>query len=324
MNEIIKYLQSSIDEKAEVKKWNAKEHFNLQLAGSYEYYIVSVLMETFLLIKPLEEFTISKTKIHINRITEKTGYEVAILLQSPTVYKVKKMLQERIAFVTLDKQMYLPFMALHIKKNRMNDAIITEREKFTAATQLVFLYILYSEKTEFGTDELAKSLNVSSMTILRAMEELKHLNIIKQGIAGKTGRKKLYAPIEKKNYYRIGKEYLVNPVNTSFYVDDIPDGITIYKAGETALSEQTMLAEPANEVFATYEKRTSFVNHIVTKAQALAEGLPEIQIMQYDIGRLTKNQYVDPVSLLMSITRIDDRTEIAIDELIEGAEWYEE
>ena len=95
------------------------------------------------------------------------------------------------------------------------------------------------------------------MTILRAMEELKHLNIIKQGIAGKTGRKKLYAPIEKKNYYRIGKEYLVNPVNTSFYVDDIPDGITIYKAGETALSEQTMLAEPANEVFATYGKRTS-------------------------------------------------------------------
>ena len=189
---------------------------------------------------------------------------------------------------------------------------------------MVFLYILYSEKTEFGTDELAKSLNVSSMTILRAMEELKHLNIIKQGIAGKTGRKKLYAPIEKKNYYRIGKEYLVNPVNTSFYVDDIPDGITIYKAGETALSEQTMLAEPANEVFATYEKRTSFVNHIVTKAQALAEGLPEIQIMQYDIGRLTKNQYVDPVSLLMSITRIDDRTEIAIDELMEGAEWYEE
>ena len=105
----------------------------------------------------------------------------------------------------------------------MNDAVITEREKFTAATQLVFLYILYSEKTEFDTDELAKSL------------------------------------------------------------DDIPE-----------------------------------------KAQALAKGLPEIQIMQYDIGRLTKNQYVDPISLIMGITRKDDRTEIAIDELMEGAEWYEE
>ena len=80
----------------------------------------------------------------------------------------------------------------------MNDAIITEREKFTAATQLVFLYILYSEKTGFGTDELARSPNVSSMTILRAMEELKHLNIIKQGIAEKTDYAVRYRKTEQK------------------------------------------------------------------------------------------------------------------------------
>ncbi|MGN0336656.1 MAG: hypothetical protein ACI4EE_04080 [Lachnospiraceae bacterium] len=324
MDEIIKYLQSSIDEKAEIRKWNAKELLNLQLAGSYEYYVVSALRETFMLIKPLEEFTISKIKIHIRRITEKTGYEVAILLQSPTMYRVKKMIQERVAFVTIDKQMYLPFMALHIKQNRMNDVVITEREKFTASTQLVFLYILYSKRTEFGTDELAKRLNVSAMTILRAMEELKHLDIIKQKITGKTGRKKIYTPIEKKEFYRIGKDYLINPVKTIFYVDAIPDGISVYRAGEMALSEQTMLAEPANEVFATFEKRTSFVKHIVTKVQALTEGLPEVQIMQYDIGRLTQNKYVDPISLIMSITRKDDRTEMAIDELMEGVEWYEE
>ena len=40
MNEIIKYLQSSIDEKAEVKKWNAKEHLNIikqGIAGNTDY-----------------------------------------------------------------------------------------------------------------------------------------------------------------------------------------------------------------------------------------------------------------------------------------------
>lgn len=324
MSEIIEYLQLSIDEKAEIVKWNAKEFLNLQLAGSYEYYMVSALRETFLLIKPLEEFTISKTQIHINRITEKTGYEVAVLLQSPTMYKVKRMIQERIAFVTIDRQMYLPFMALHIKQNRMNDAVITKREKFTASTQLVFLYILYSKRTEFDTNELAKGLDLSAMTILRAMEGLKNLNIIEQEIIGKTGRKKIYTPIEKKEFYRIGKDYLINPVKNSFYVDAIPDGISVYKAGEMALSEQTLLAEPANEVFATCEKRTSFVKHIVTKDQALTEGLPEVQIMQYDVGRLTQNKYIDPISLIMSIPRKDDRTEIAIDELMEGVEWYEE
>ena len=70
VNEIRKYLQLNIDDNAEVQKWDAKKYLNLQLAGSYEYYIVSVLMEKFLLIKPMEEYTISKIKIHINRITE--------------------------------------------------------------------------------------------------------------------------------------------------------------------------------------------------------------------------------------------------------------
>ena len=324
VNEITKYLQVNIDDNADVKKWDAKKYLNLQLAGSYEYYIVSVLMEKFLLIKPMEEYTISKIKIHINRITEKTGYEVAILMQFPTVYRVKKMMEERIAFITVDKQMYLPFMALHIKKNRIQDKDMKEKEKFTAATQLIYLYILYSNKAEFETEELAKRLNVSSMTVLRAMQELKSLDIIKQEITGKTGRKKIYTPIEKKEYYRIGKEYLINPVKKNFYVTSIPENVDVYRAGATALSEQTMLAEPNNEVFATYERKSSFEKYITTKAQALLEGLPQIQIMQYDVARLTKNQYVDPISLIMSITKKDDRTEIAIDELMEGVEWYEE
>ena len=120
------------------------------------------------------------------------------------MYKVKKMLQERIAFVTLDKQMYLPFMALHIKKNRMNDAIITERENLLQQLSWFFFIFFILKKTEFGTDELAKSLNVSSMTILRAMEELKHLNIIKQGIAGKTDYAVRDRKTDKKSICRSG------------------------------------------------------------------------------------------------------------------------
>lgn len=324
MKDILDYLKTSIDDKAEIQKWNAKEYINLQLAGSYEYYLVFVLSENFLLIKPLEEFTVLKMKIHINRITEKTGYEVALLLQTPSAYKIKKMFEEKIAFVTVDKQMFLPFLALHIRQSRAKDIDVQEREKFTAATQMVYLSILYTDKTEFDTDELAKKLNVSSMTILRAMEELKRLGIVEQEITGKTGRKKVYAPIDKKEYYRIGKEYLINPVSKCFYVKSIPDNIKIYRAGATALSEQTMLAEPTNEVFATCKKQMFFTNYIVTKAQALAEGLPEMQIMQYDVGRLTENQYVDPISLIMSITKKDDRTEIAINELMEGVTWYAE
>lgn len=323
MKNILNYLQTNIDDKAEIQKWNAKEYLNFQLAGNYEYYLVYALAESFLLIKPMEEFTISKTKIHIKRISEKTGYEVAILLQAPTTYRTKKMIEERIPFVTVDRQMFLPFLALHIKQSRAKGLDVAEREKFTPATQMLYIFILYSDKRKFDTDELAKTLNISSMTILRGMQELSRIGIIEEEIAGKTGRKKVYTPIDKRKYYQVGKQYLINPVKKSIYVKNLPNNVKVYRAGMTALAEQTMLGELTNEVFATVEKQTLFSKYMITKMQALSEGLPEVQIMQYDIGKLTKNQYLDPVSLIMSINKKDDRTEIAIDELMKGFAWYE-
>lgn len=321
---ILDYLQNSIDANAKIENWNAKECLNIQLAGSYEYYLAEALDESFLLIKPLDELTIPKAKIQIKRIQEKTGYEVAMLLDTPTAYKVKKLLEERIAFITIDKQMYLPFMVVHVKRSREQIEDVEEREKFTASTQMIYLAVLYSDKAKFDTGELAKELGVSNMTVLRAMEELQRIQIINLEVSGKTGRKKIYEPINRKEYYRIGSNYLIKPVKKCLYVNHIPDNIPVYKAGETALAEQTMLAEPSNEIFATYMKANFFEKNRVSKAQALTEGLPQIQIMQYDIGKLTHNQYVDPISLIMSIDKKDDRTEIAIDELMEGTVWYEE
>lgn len=324
MTNILNYLKENIDKNAYMEVWNAKPYLNLQLAGSYLYYLVTILGETFLLIKPLEEQTPSQIKIHINRIRDKVSYEIAILLENPTPYLTKKMLEERVPFLTVDKQMYLPFMALHIKQTRLKKIETEEREKFTAATQMVFLSILYSDKTMFTTEELMKSLNVSAMTILRAMNVLNRLGIIHQEIAGQTGRKKVFKPINNKEFYRTGKEYLINPVRKSFYVSYIPEEIKVYKTGLTALSEQTMLGAPTHETYAIHEKISALIKYQVTKAQALIEGLPELQLMQYDIGKLTDSQYVDPITLILSLNKKDDRTEIAIDELMEKMEWYED
>lgn len=324
MKSILDYLRNSIDTNAKIKIWDAKEYLNLQLASSYEYYLIEALDVCFLLIKPLEESMIPKTKIQMQRICDKSSYEVALLLQSPTAYKVKKLLEERIAFVTIDKQMYLPFMAVHIKQSKEQIKEIEDREKFTASTQMIYLWILYSDKPKFATEELAKELGVSNMTVLRAMEELKRIQVIKLDVSGKTGRKKIYEPIDRKEYYQIGRIHLINPVKKNLYVNHIPDNIRVYKSGETALAEQTMLGEPANEAFATNAKQSIFEKYRVTKAQALAEALPQIQIMQYDIGKLTQGRYIDPISLIMSLDKKDDRTEIAIEELMEGTLWYEE
>ncbi|MDO5409855.1 MAG: HTH domain-containing protein [Lachnospiraceae bacterium] len=324
MKELLEYLHLMIDEKATLEPWDAKAYLNVQLAGFYEYFVVSLLQENFLLMKPQEEVSIPKMKKHMTRVKEKTNYEVALLLDNPTAYKVKKLLQEKIAFVAADKQMYLPFMALQIKQNRRKIEYETSREVFTAATQLIFLYLLYAEKDVFSVEEITESLKVSAMTVLRGMEELQRLGIVQIEIAGQTGRKKIYSVIDRKMYFRVGKNYLMNPVRKTIFVKSVPNTINLYKGGLTALAEQTMLGDPMNEVYATGAKQKMFVNAQVSKEIALEEGLPEIQLMKYDVGKLAKGVYVDPITLILSLKNKDDRTEIAIEELMEETSWYEE
>lgn len=322
MKEILNYVKQIVDENATIEKWNAKAYLNLMLAGNYEYYLVNILGEHFLAIKPNEMMSITRLKIQINTIQEKTGYNVALLLEDSTAYLIKKMLGERIAFITVDKQMYLPFLALHIKKQQKKIQSHI-RERFTAATQMVFLALLYSEKEEFGVEELSSKLDISSMTVLRAIEELKKIGIVSCHIGGQTGRKKIIRPINKKEYYHIGKDYLINPVKKTMNVSSIPKEVEVYKSGLTALGEQTMLGEPARERYAVYGNMMALSKYQTTKVEALMEDLPEVQVMHYDIGKLTLNQYVDPITLIYSLEESDERIEIAINELMEGNRWYE-
>ncbi|MBR6501387.1 MAG: HTH domain-containing protein, partial [Firmicutes bacterium] len=217
---------------------------------------------------------------------------------------------------------YLPFIALHLKKQRGKKMIVEERSKFTAATQMIYLKMLYSLSKKFEIDQLADELELSKMTVLRAVEELQNKNLVAMEIGGQTRRKKLIYPIEKKEYYRIGQQYLINPVKKTIYVRALPEGTKRFRSGLTALAEKTLLAEPKREMLAVYENVGRLKTYQITKEEALEEELPDIQIMCYDIGKLTNNHSVDPITLIMSLDERDERVAMAIEELMEGYEWF--
>lgn len=324
MKRILDYLQNSIDDDVQIHKWDSKNKLSLYLTGSFEYYMVILLDATFLLVRPYEQQTVQKLKTQMTMIEEQTNSPVALLLEELSGYRIKKMLQHRIPFIAIN-QMYLPFMAVHLKKQRDNAADIPVHEKFTPATQLIFLYILYAQKKEFELDEVAKKLNISSMTTVRGMNELKRIGLMDYKIGGKTGRKKYYERIAKEDYYKKGKGYLLNPIRKILYVSEIPLNIRVYKSGLTALGEQTMLGEPKQMVYATDSKTEILLKeNQVSRETALEELLPKVQIMKYDIGLLSQNDYIDPVSLIYGLDEKDERIELAIEELMEDSEWFAE
>ena len=158
----------------------------------------------------------------------------------------------------------------------------------------------------------------------RGMKELEQIGLVRHDIAGQTGRKKIFHSIDKKDYYSLGKNYLQNPVKNNIYVKYIPQSAKVYKSGLYALSEQTMLGQPAHEIYAVDRKQDlQFQDLMVTKMQAMEEGLPEVQLMKYNIGLLARQDCVDPVTLIKSLNEKDERIEIAIEEMMEDTEWFE-
>lgn len=325
MNNTLEYLKKIIDVNVEIEKLNPGNNLSLHLKRSFEYFLINFLDSKFVLLKPTENQSVDKLKKQMDIIAEEMKMPSALLFEDVTPYKVKKMINERVAFISEENQMYLPFMAIHLKKQNQNKIEKSNIDKFSPGTQMVFLYILYSNNQEFEMEDMSEKLNVSLMTTVRAMKDLKNIGVINYLVAGKTGRKKVFKPINKKEYYKIGRKYLVNPVKKIKYVNELPLDIKIYKSGLTALSQRTNLAEPAQKVYAVNSCVEEKIRNFEVSAEiAEEEKLTKVQILKYDISSFTETEYVDPVTLIYGIDDMDERIEMALEELYGDEKWFVE
>ena len=319
------YLQDILDKNTVVKKWNAKGKLNLNLVGSYKYYLVNIMEIDFLLINPLYNQSIPTLKAQASIISKKTGYNVGILLDDITNYRKKRLIQEKIPFVCLNNQIFLPFIGTYLEKCTKKQIQKETREKFTPTMQLIYLWILYNDYNIITQNLISEKTSISPMSISRSLDFFVSIGLMEYATKGKTGRKKEYSYKNKKEFFTNGRNYLINPIKKSFYTDNLPDDMKIYISGLSALGEQTMLGEPNNTIVATTDKIASeFDIPVIPSNVAIDEPLTEVEIMKYDISILTKNKYVDPITLIYSLEETDDRIEIAIEEMMEDYEWYEE
>jgi len=325
MEKTLKYLKEYIDENAGYEDWTDQAHkkLSLQLSGAFDFYLVALLDEQALFLKPTDSYTPTHMEKWLGRIEEKTGMSAALILEDITPYVTRKFLMEHIGFVVPGKQISLPFLAMQIKSEKVRGR--KRIKKLSPATQQVFLYILYADHDTFCLEDITREMNISAMTATRAMRELTEIGVIHYEIAGQTGRKKVFTRIAQKEYFSLGKAYLDSPVRDTVYVKELPAELDLLKADLTALAEQTMLGEPEQKCYCMPSRqKTALDKYLVPTERAMDEGLPIVQLMKYDISCLVKNGYEDPISLILGLSEHDERIDMAIDELMESMEWYEE
>ena len=322
----LRYLQEYFGDGVKINKWQqeAEKKLSLSLVSSFDYYSLRLLGTGALLLYPRAKENISTYIDKLRLVEQKTGIPAVLAVGEPSAYVVKKLLAEKTAFISADKQMSIPFLALRLKNCGNKDKIIADKKsKFTPIEQLVFLFCLYSEDNKFEICQMTQELGISQASAARAMERLRHENLVDSVSAGKTGRKKFFSIEDKKTYFQIGREFLADQVKETVYVSTLPDKTDMKKTGLTALSELTMLADQGQRHYAVYMKSAPEFPDSAFNREREGDGtFYKIDLLRYDPNLLADGGYTDPITMIMAVNESDERIEMEKDRLLEGFEWY--
>jgi hypothetical protein len=316
------YLKENIDEQITIKPWIKKNNFPVFLRDTYNFYEVTILGTRCILIEAVDEMpNIDQLKKHIKQIKNLTDRQIVLFYKDITRYRRKSLIENRIAFVIEDGQMYLPFLGLDLKK--VKEHVEEEAKGFTAPAQIAYLYFLYHKEEVVNTTDFAKKLGFNKMTASRALNDLYHANLITYEIGGMTGRSKEYKRIKDPDYFLRGRNYLKTPVRKIIYTKTKPlDALT---AGMEALSELSMINPPGHPIMAIDRNKLNNEQVEVVNNKDLIKDtkLVELELWDYDPGLFSNNGHVDLLSLYASLKEeTDERVRQALEEVLRGEPWY--
>lgn len=321
MQNLIKKIKENLDERVVIEPHLTLDGISINIKNTYTFFDVKLLGKQTILIVPKHNISVDsyiKQRQLLHDIFKK---DIVIYLKNANKYGIKRFIDNKIDFFGDNGQFYLPSMSLNIKTMLNKKAEDTKHEKFTPAMQMVFLYMLYNDKNMFGIEELSKKLGLTNMTLSRITREFEKIGLITHNVSGKTGRKNEYVIEDKKSFYNVGKEYLVNPVKKELYVKNVKT-TNVYK---NDFSDVSMLNDENIKTYAIYKEfQNKFESDIITKDEALYKGLFKIQLLMYDPKYLTKSKMTDPITMYLSIKNKDERVDKEFNKLMKGYKWFVE
>lgn len=261
---------------------------------------------------------------HADWLHQKTGLRCLFLLETVSAYERRRLIEARIPFLAPGQQLYLPDLGLDLREQFR--APQRHIQSLSPAAQVVVLACLLRKmdpQSEFTGAGLAEQFGYTKMTMTRALDELRQLELVECEGERRFARHRFL--ITGRELWEKARPVLRSPVKKRVYVDEWFAGCD-FKAGESALSELTMLGFWQR---ATWAITSGEWKHIqkepglqmipeVSKDMAHAE----FEIWHYDPAILAEKPLVDRLSLALSLESInDDRVQISIDELLGGVPW---
>ena len=316
------YLKENIDEQLKIKPRLKNNKFSIFLKENYNFYDMTILGTRCVLVDAVDEMpSIDQLQKHIKQIKNLTSRQIVMYYKEITRYRRKSLIENRIAFVVEDGQMYLPFLGLDLKKTQ--EHVEEKVKRFTTPAQIAYLYFLYHKEEVVNTTDFANKLGFSIMTASRALNDLYRANLVTYAVGGKTGRSKEYKRIPDPDYFLKGRDYIKTPVRKIIYSKTRPLGALT--AGIETLAELSMINPPDHPIMAIGKNKLDKEQIEVVKNRDIIKDskLVEVEVWDYDPGLFSNNGHVDLLSLYASLKEeTDERIEQALEEVLQGESWY--
>ena len=294
-----------------------KDRLPLVFTMDYDFYKGNILDKECLILHFKGEYlSIPRLRKHFEIISELLGVTTPCVLWLDEVNSVRRerLIENSIPFFVDEKMVFLPFLGTQLEKRQG----ITRKElpeKFTTATQCVFLWLLYNDTQECHNFRIMKDLQLSQATVARALLLLEQYGLLT--FEGKATRKR-YFRIEAKLFWEGGKKYMQSPVQKRLFMEDVTPLLNLetFTAGEEALAKMSMIQDPEHQCIAVYKKHFDKLKAFAVESSDMlySEDYTIVELWNYDPGLFAKpctdnvSEYnnVDLFSLYASLGNLID------------------
>ena len=291
--------------------WNYQDFLPVYIAGSYDFRTAYIGKKRCIMLAPTEELaSLPALKKQIAKIQQIDNVPVVLELAAVSKYRRKSFIENNIPFVT-EKQIFLPFIGTMLTDEKEPQKLTG---KFVYSTQQLFLLYLYSRKKRLYISEAGKVLPYTAMTLTRAVKQLEATGLF---LVAKNGVNKfIEAKYSRNELFEKARVYLTTPVRKEGYIDKTQITAEMAFAGETALSEKTMLNPSRVVTYAIREKE--YDKSLLTEEMIDPDKQVRLELWAYNPKEFSEDNSADDISVVLSLgDTVDERVEEAVDELLE-------
>ena len=319
---MLNYLNNTLGISAREQPFEGTDRLPPYLRKGREYRVLTVAGRTFLLIRMFQAgFNLSAFMKQRQNLAQYWDGEMILCFDALTPYQRKALISAGISFIVPGSQLFLPCMGIALQERMPAPGVKPTR--LTASGQLLFLYMLYAgDDIPSNKVSLAKQLEVSAMTVTRAVQELQALGLVETERRGRCDY--VSAAAAGRELYEKARPYLINPVQERKYAVRSPFLDQLPLSGESAVAERSMLNPPAISCRAVDRHLCAARKDIeyVDPAWYGHNDYVELEIWKYDPCIFSRGEMVDVVYLAASLADCrDERVEAAVEEMMEAYEW---